>query len=500
MSTRSRAAIGIWRSRNTSTTGDRAFLGYTIFMVALIAIAPVARAVWLSATSTAGVAAFASPAAPGLTALTTAALWAGALLLGRDRGPALRPPFLTHALAVSDLARSDTFRGPVLRAGALVTAVTTIVAGLVGSSLTSRGLADPLGVAIFTAVGALVGVISAVAWLAGQAFPRAAVPVALSIFVLGVVTAIAPGMQAFTPWGWVGLSYPSSATLLDPVALAALAAPAAVLIATVPALMNRLSIAALVEQAARWDAATTHATSMDFGAATTIYQRKPHLGRRIRAVRPQGPLALVFLIRDALGAIRTPGRLMVGVVAFVIAGVLLGLALAPTAPGWLLGAAAGVIAYAGLGPLTDGIRHAASAASDVPLYGISDEHLLANHALFPLTVIIVMLLAVGIVCSIITGTAAGPAVVSSLVLGLLALLTRINSALKGPLPIVLLTPISTPAGDPMAAVRMAWALDGVLLAAASGASAALAPASPILLLGVGAILIGAGINRWRHRR
>jgi hypothetical protein len=61
----------------------------------------------------------------------------------------------------------------VLRAGALVTAATTIVAGLVGSSLASHGLADPVGVAIFTAVAALVGVISTVAWLVGQAFPRA---------------------------------------------------------------------------------------------------------------------------------------------------------------------------------------------------------------------------------------------------------------------------------------------------------------------------------------
>jgi hypothetical protein len=107
---------------------------------------------------------------------------------------------------------------------------------------------------------------------------------------------------------------------------------------------------------------------------------------------------------------------------------------------------------------------------------------------------------VGIVCSVITGTATGPAIVSSLALGLLALLTRISTALKGPLPLALLTPISTPAGDPMAAVRMAWALDGPLLAAASGASAALAFEPPILLLGVGAILIGTGINRWRHRR
>lgn len=497
MSDRSRAAIRIWRARNASTTGDRAFLGYTIFLVGLIVIAPVARAVWLSASSTAGVAALASLAALGLTVLITAALWAGAVLLGRDRGPALRPPFPTHALATSDLPRSDTFRGPVLRAGALVTAVTTIAAGLIGSSLTSVGLADLLDVAIFTVVGALVGVIATVAWLAGQTIPRAAVPVALGIFGLGAVTAFSPVMQTFTPWGWVGLAYPSSATSLHPVALAALTA---VLVMTVPALMNRLRSAELVEHAARWEVAITHATSLDFGAATTTYQRKPHIGHRIRAVRPRGTLALTFLIRDVLGAIRTPGRLIGGIVTSVIASVLLGLALVPTTPGWLLGAAAGVIAYAGLGPLTDGIRHAASAASDFPLYGISDEHLLAHHALFPMAVIVVVLLPVGLVCSIVTGTGTGTAIVSFLALGLLALLTRINTALKGPLPLALLTPMTTPAGDPMAAIRMAWALDGPLLAAASGAAVALAIHSPTLVFGIGAILIATGINRWRRRR
>lgn len=489
MSARSLAAIEIWRARNARTTGDRAFLVY--------AISPVARAVWLSAAGTAGVAAFASPAAPGMTVFAVAGLWAGALLLGRDRGPALLPPFLTYALATSDLARSDVFRAPVLRAGALVTAVTTTAAGLIGGSLASHGLADPLSVAIFTVVGALVGVISTVAWLAGQAFPRAASSVALSILVLGTVTAAVPVMHAFTPWGWVGLAYPSSGTV--PL-LVALTAFTAVLVTAVPVLMDRLSVTELSTQAARWDAATAHATGMDFGAVPTIYQGKPHLGRRIRAVRARSPMALTFLIRDALGASRTPGRLIAGTFAIVLAGVLLGFAFVPATPSWLLGAAAGVIVFAGLGPLTDGIRHAVYVASDFPLYGISDNHLLANHALFPLAMVILVLIAAVIVCSVVTGTSAGAAVISSLVLALLALITRITNALKGPLPPILLTPISTPAGDPMAAVRMAWALDGVLLAASGGAAAALAFESPILLLSVGAGLIGMGIHRWRHRR
>lgn len=496
MNGRSRGAVGIWRARNARTPGDRAYVVYAVLMVGLVAIVPIGRAVWLSATSAAGVAAFASSAAPGVTVLAVAALWAGALLLGRDRGPALLPPFLTHALATSDLPRSDTFRGPVLRAGAVVTALTTITSGLVGGSLLSHGLADPLGVVLFIAVGALVGVIATVAWLAGQVFPRAAIPIALGVLALGAVTAAVPVMQPFTPWGWVGLAYPGSGL---PHVLAVLTALTAVLAAAVPMLLNRLGLAELSAQAARWDSATTHAAGMDFGAAATVYQGRPHLGRRIRAIRSAGWMPLTFLRRDAIGATRTPGRFIVGVLALASAGVLITLAFAPAAPGWLLGAVAGLLVFAGLGPLTDGIRHAASVASDFPLYGISDERLLANHALFPLVAIVVVLLAAVIVCSIIAGIGAAAPIISSLILGLLALIARVGNALKGSLPTALLTPIPTPMGDLSAAARMTWALDAVLLAALAGTAATLAFESPILLIGVTAALIGVGLNRWRHR-
>lgn len=496
MTTRVSAAIRIWRRRNVHTSGDRAFLAYMIVMVSLVTVAPVARAVWLSVTSAEGLAMIASANAPAVTVLVVACLWASALLLGRDRGPALLPPFPTHALATSDLPRSATFRGSVVRAGALATALATLAAGLIGGSLASNGLADPLGAVMLLVAGALVGTVATVAWLAGQAFPRAAVPVALGVIALGAFTAAIPIMQPFTPWGWVGLLYPGSGS---PHTLAALTALTATLVAAVPALMNRLELEGLMVQAARWDSATTHATGMDFAAAATIYQGRPHLGRRLRAVRPMGRRPAVFLIRDAIGAVRTPGRLIVGILALATAAMLMTLAFAPATPGWALGAAAGLILFAALGPLTDGIRHAAIVAADFSLYGISDEQLLANHALFPLTVIVIVLLVAVVVCSTIAGIGAAAPIVSSLALGVFTLIARVGNALKGPLPPALLTPIPTPVGDLGAAMRMAWALDGVLLAGAAGASAALAFESPLLLAGVAVILIGVGINRWRHR-
>jgi hypothetical protein len=52
----------------------------------------------------------------------------------------------------------------------------------------------------------------------------------------------------------------------------------------------------------------------------------------------------------------------------------------------------------------------------------------------------------------------------------------------------------------MAAVRMVWAVDAVLLAALGGAAAAVTLGTPAVLVGVSATLTGIGIKRWRGRR
>lgn len=496
MSARTRSALEVWRAQNVRTIGDRGYLAYMILMVALVTVAPVGRAVWLSATSAEGVAWFASSAAPGVTVLVVAGLWTGGLLLGRDRGPAVLPPFVTHALASSDLPRSDTFRVPVLRAGALVTSLTTIVAGLVAGSLMSQGLADSLSVVSFMAVGAMVGIIATVAWLTGQAFPRAAVSVALGVIVLGTATVLLPIMQQFTPWGWVGMAYPGHGS---PNALAPLSAMTALLVAAVPVLLNQLGRAELAAQAERWESATTHAAGMDFSTAAAVYQGTARWGRHLRAVRPMGRLSMTFLIRDAIGATRTPGRLIVGLLAVIGVGALITFAFAPGTPGWMLGAAAGLVAFVGLGPLTDGLRHAVNVASDFPLYGISDEHLLASHLLFPLAIIIVVLVVAVLVCAALANVGAIAPILSSLIVGSLALITRVGNALKGPLPPVLLAPIPTPMGDLGAAVRLTWALDWVLFAALGGASAALVFQTPGLFVGMTATLFAVAITRWCRR-
>jgi hypothetical protein len=497
MRTRFSAALGVWRARSVTTSRDRALLLYMGALVALVVVVPLGRAVWLSVVSPGGVALFAGSAAPTVATGVVAALWAAALLVGRDRGPAVRSPFLTWALSTSALSRVTTFGGPVLRSGVLVTAVCSIAAGVIGASLASQGLATVADAVGFTAIGSLVGVIGVVAWLAGQVFPKTAVAAAIGIIAIGTLTIAIPALQPFTPWGWVGIAYPGAGTsnvLMPMVALAGALAAAA------PALLNRLASDQLVGQATRWDSAATLATGLDLGAAAGIYQARPVLGRRIRAVRPRRHLGWMFVVRDAVGAIRTPGRFLVGVLAISAGGVLLVFAFAPATPGWLFGATAGVLVFAGLGPLTDGVRHAANVAADFPLYGISDEQLLTNHALFPLAVVVLVLFLAVIVGSILIGITPGAAIVGAIALGLIALGNRIGNALKGPLPPFLLTPAPTAAGDPMAAVRAAWAVDGLLLATLGGAAAAVVFQVPLLIIGVTITVAGIVINRWRTRR
>lgn len=495
MTSRVSASVRIWRSRDVRTRGDRAYLGYMIFMVALVTIVPVVRAIAVSMTSTEGIALLTSTEAPSATMLAVSGIWAFSLLLGRVRGPALRPPLVTHALASSDLSRAAAFRGPVLGSSAVVVALTSAAGILVGVSLVSTGHSSIGAAVLFVLASACVGVISAVAWLVGQALPRLAALLAPVVFGLGVVTSAVPAIQPFAPWGWVGLAYPVAAgagTLVPLVAVTAVAA------AAVPALMNTLSLALLTAQAARWEAATSYATGMELAAAATVYQAVPKVGRRLRAVRPALRSPFLFLVRDAVGAARTPVRLAAATLALAAAAVLFTLSVAGESSSWALSAVAGVILFAGLGPLTDGIRHAASVASDLPLYGISDERLLASHALFPLVATIVVVVLAGAICALVVGNGI-PAILGSSVVGILAVLARVANALKGPLPPVLLSPISTPMGDLSAAVRLVWALDGVLLSALAGASVAVVFGSPVLLLVVSIALIGLIVFRWRHR-
>ncbi|GAA2582331.1 hypothetical protein [Microbacterium binotii] len=491
-----RTAVALWRQRGARSGGERAFTVYLVAMVALVAVVPVVRAVWLSAAGPDGLSLFADPRAPRVIALMTSVVWSAALAWGPSRGPALRPPALTYALAASAVPRSRAFLWPVLTAGVFSIGLWTVGAVLAGGSLAVNGVASAGAVIGFAAAAALGGVVTVGAWLLGQALPRLALPAATVVLGLGVLAVAVPAASTLTPVGWVAASYPLGEATSGLVPLAALALS---LSAMVPWLLDRLRTDELLAQAARADAAQTSVVGLDLGQAADVYRARPAHARRLSAVGARGQLWAVILRRDAVGALRTPLRLALGATALTLAGIVAVLAVVPGAPTLVLGAVAGLLAFAGLGPVTDGIRHAASAAADVPLYGVTDASLVALHALFPLVAAIALAtLAAGLAAA---ASAVGAVTVLAVaLLVLMALALRLAGALKGSMPVALLAPVSTPMGDPMAGVRLVWALDAAVLAAASGAAIALLPAAPVATCALAGVIAAMIAVRWRSRR
>jgi len=87
-------------------------------------------------------------------------------------------------------------------------------------------------------------------------------------------------------------------------------------------------------------------------------------------------------------------------------------------------------------------------------------------------------------------------IASAVIVALGAVVLRLMNALKPPLPLALLTPIPTPAGDMAALNRVIWALDGVLLAGLLGAAASLSATAILAPLAVVAVAGLIARRRW----
>jgi hypothetical protein len=502
------AAEGVWEARAARTGHDRWYRVYVFIALGLVVVAPVARLVWTTAGSAEGVAALTSARAPGVSGIVVAALIGAALVLGRERGPVSSTPLLVFALATADLPRLAAFRRPLVRAGAVLVVSGAGAGAVIGATLVRAGAASPGAGVLVVVAGALVGVVILVSWLAGQAAPRAAVWSAAGVVVTAVVGRFVPAVSVATPGGWVERAYPVGGVAPPEIAaVLSLVAAVGVALAVTPWLMARLRSHDLLAQASRWEAASSLVSGVDLAGATAVYRSRPRVGRRSGAVRPSRWRAWTFVRRDASGAARTPVRLALGVVALVGGGVVLAAATSSTGGGSsavdstvLFGAAAGLLVFAGLGPVTDGLRHAAAVAADVTLYGVGDLHLLGLHGLFPSVLAVVVLVTAGVAtASLVASTAGGAVPVASAAVALLSLGVRVIGALKGPMPPALLLPVSSPAGDPMALVRVIWAVDGLVLAGLVGGAAALVAVTPVPLV-LTAVLLGVvGASRWRRR-
>lgn len=478
----------------------RLFAWYAVVMVGLVAVLPTARAMWLWLASPESLGLVEIGASPQWIAAATAALWGSALLAGRVRGPALLDPWTTHVRAASDLPRMRAFLAPVVRAGLLTIAVTVLLSAGVAAATLAHGLASVATAATFVAAGACAGAIAVVAWLTGQALPRTSAWLAAIIGAFAAAGLVFPDAGGLLPWHLVAASAPTAAAAA-PFPLLALTALALGLLALVPALMHRLDAVRLVHQAVTATAARSHLVMFDVNAARSTYRALPSGARRWNAVRSRPTLLQTFVRRDAVGAARMPARLLLGCTGLAIACVLASL---PASLGsdawtwWPIGAIAGLMAFLGLGPLTGGLRHAADAAQSDARYGVSDAALFALHAAFPLAAVALIVMLAGALAAVI-GIGVPGALLASSALALLALVARVADALKGAMPVGMLTPIPSEIGDVGALRRAVWAADALLIALGVGVAATVAGQTPVVLVAV-AVGLTALVTVRRPRR
>lgn len=498
---RLRTVRKVYRRRaDGRTTGDIAYAVYAGVLVTAISGVPAIGALAQALAQPVVLHALGAPGTGQAVGLLCGVGLAASAAIGAVRGPALLSPFLLSALAGNDLPRSRTLMRPFRAAAIAVSSTMIAIAVLIGTVLVLTGTATPASVAWFTFAAATFAVLSSVAWLAGQVLGNQRAWILVAVVLAAALTTWAvPSLAVLTPWGWIALLWPTEASLAWwPPAL--LAITALTVAGFVPRALNSLSGPVLLEQAHRWQAAETAAGTADFASALATYRARPRLGRSWRAVTSPW-LVTRFFCRDLIGVLRTPGRFFAGTAFLLLGGFVTALAFATTGiPAWLPAAIGAGLSYAALGVFTDGFRHVADTAAAPPLYGYSTVRLYALHAILPALWTIT--------CTILGASfasLAGAPLSSLLSVGLFAIFlttVRAYDSAKGPLPAVLLTPVSTPGGDLSGLLVLTWQADALLIAtitASATIAAAAGSALTVMTLFIAASLAMLTLTRQRLR-
>lgn len=442
---RIRAVRALHRSR--SDPRDRAYSGYLAALTVLVVVLPVLRALVLLAGDPAPI--LAGLEAPAVVGVVAGLLLPAAVLLGRVRGPAVDEPHPTAVLLATDLPRRLVLRRPVALSSAAVVLAGTGAAVLVAIATESSLLLAAAG-------GAAGGATLAVAWLAGECLPprRSA--------VLAVATALA----VLLPLG-PGAVVSAALTGSDLTAAIGLVASAALALALVPRLLDAVRGPLVLAQSRQWRATRDRGAIGEVADALEGYRARPHRLRALSAVRI-APFVLAVPVRDAVGAMRTPGRSLAGAAALAAAGVALAAAaVAPPSQLALPAVLAGVLAYCGAGVWSDGFRHAAATAGQPALLARAPLDLLLLHGMLPLVLAVGLLVFAAVLASGAWAPAAAVAVV--------AVAARGMDATRGALPPSLLGPVPLPIGDGAGVVVLLWNLAGVLATGTAAVGVAAVP-------------------------
>lgn len=483
---RLRSVRAAYRRRGDGrTSADIAYAVYVGLLVLLTVAAPWCWGVGLTLAQPNVLSILKGPDADHMLGVMCGCILAGVVVFGAVRGPALLSPFFTLVLAGNDLPRSRTLRRPFMQSAALLTGILMGVALMAGTVLVATGNASAWDAVAFMAAVGCFGVLGSVAWLSGQVLgDKNAAKLSTGLLLSSLFNVAVPSLAVLAPWGWVGRLWLAGSTV-NLWALAGLLLVTAATVRLVPKLLNSLTGTALLDQSTRWQVAGVSAFVGDAAAALGSFRAQPRWGRTLPAVT-RNHVAARFLIRDFLGALRTPKRFMTGIVflllgnfTLVLGSSLLGM------PAWLLGGLGGVLCYLAVGVFSDGFRHAGEAASAPPLYKYSNTQLYALHAAFPLVVTFVCSL---IVTASVAATGV-PVGARALGISVLIVIVRAYDSAKGSLPVSLLSPMPSQFGDISTVAVLVWQADAILISAAAGA-ALLALISSGSLLAAATLLVG----------
>ena len=446
-------------------------VGYAIYAVAfvvLIAVIPAVRIVFLTLTTRPVLLALSASGASAATALVAGAALVFIGTVGAVRGPAHYPPFLAFVLMESDLPRFRVLRRPFALSTAWLAFGLAAIGAIPGIALTFGKEIELQRCFPLIFGGMAYGVVAGVVWAWGQRLGRSkAWALSAAIGVAVVATIIVPKLARLTPWGWVGMVYPSQGSVPAAWPLVALGAMAFAGVIAVRPLLDGISTQDLVDQSKRWESASSAAISGDPSLALATFRPLPSVGRSWNAVLPCLPLGVVFWWRDFVGSCRTPVRFSVSMIGLIASGALLTAAVSQGNAGWVAGAAAALLSFASLGSLSDGLRHAAEAYGAPQLYGLSRSSLIRHHSSLPLSFAVLLMLA-GSGIAVLCGSSSVGLFISPSV-GVVVFLIRVFDSAKGPLSPALLTPIPTPVGDLSGTVVLAWEADAALLVIGTGA-------------------------------
>ncbi|WNM24194.1 hypothetical protein [Demequina capsici] len=422
-----------------------------------------------------------------------------AFVVGTTRGPAVLRPFVAFALVTADVSRRRAFGRAMMRSTIVLALVGGAVSAILLGPLTGSGAVTVSDLVLGIVASVLFGALAAVAWLGGQAATGAAVWAVPGALMLATGAGLVAPAVRLTPWQWAAATWPTGGDAGSALPVVLLAIVAVLGLACTPLLLGALAGPELIEQARRWEGATIAATTGDLSTAMGGFRAAPTAGRRWRVVRGRS-FALAALRADLVATLRMPLRALISAVALGAGGWAIVIAL--DAPGLLrpaMGIVAALALFAGLGPLSDGLRHAVLAVSTPRLFGVSDDAMVLARAWAPLVGGLI-LAAVGVVAGA-SSRGVLPWQPLIVVLLLVATLTviRLDAAAKGTPPLWLTQPIVTPMGDLSVVGTMIWQVDAVLASAIAGiAMLGLVNGSTIAMWVVVAVA-GISLIQWRSR-